>query len=53
MNTILNFTNNDGLPKSHVLEHPMIANEVSLTLTLSENQKSPYFDLRGCNLEGI
>ena len=51
-NNILNLTVNDGFTKSQVLAHPMIANEVWLTLTLSNNQKSPYFDLRGCNLEG-
>ena len=51
-NAVLSQTLNDGFARSQVLEHPMIANEVWLTLAPSNNQKSPYFELRGCNLEG-
>jgi hypothetical protein len=51
-NSILNSLTNSGFPQSQSLDHPMIANEVWLTLSLASNQKSPYFDLRGCNLEG-
>ncbi len=51
-NSILNSSTNGGFPQSQSLDHPMIANEVWLTLSLASNQKSPYFDLRGCNLEG-
>ena len=41
----------DGFPVSQVLEHPMIATQVWMKLTPAAGQKSPYFELRGCNLE--
>ena len=45
-------TGSDGLPVNQVLDLPVIANEVNLDLKLASGQKSPYLELRGCQLEG-
>ena len=46
-------TSLDGLPTNVQADHTIIANVIWLNLTKTEIQKSPYLELRGCDLEGF
>jgi len=62
--TVINNTNNTNpinnstvlsysdLPTTYVLKQPIFANMITLILNWTSVQKSPYFELRGCDLEG-
>ncbi len=40
------------LPMTHILDRPVFANAITLMLNWTSIQKSPYFELRGCDVEG-
>ena len=51
-NTFVNYSNPDGFPFNQILTKPIIANQIWMTLSPSNGQKSSYLELRGCDLEG-
>jgi hypothetical protein len=42
----------DGMPVSQQLDRPVLARDIWINLLMVDEQKSPYFELRGCDLEG-
>ena len=40
------------LPTTYIFERPVFANVITMRLNWTSVQKSPYFELRGCDLEG-
>ncbi len=51
--TVLNSVNvSQSFPRTFSLDRPFIANSISFNLNISSQQRVPYFDLRGCDLEG-
>jgi hypothetical protein len=51
-NTLVDYFNPDGFPFNQILTKPIIANQIWMTLSPSDGQKSSYLELRGCDLEG-
>ena len=43
----------NGLPITQQLEHPVFANDIWIDLNIAAGQKSQYFELRGCDFEGV
>ena len=42
-----------ALPTTYALDRPVFANVISMTLGMSSALKSPYFEVRGCDVEGM
>jgi len=42
----------NGLAETFPLDQLVLANQLWITLNVSDGQTSPYFEVRGCDLEG-
>lgn len=42
----------NGFGETFALDQLVLANQVWITLNVSDGQTSPYFEVRGCDLEG-
>ncbi len=41
-----------AFPTTYALDRPVFANVITMVLSNSSNLKSPYFEVRGCDVEG-